>query len=970
MTDIALRVQITGADRGGEATIRKVATAIDDLTTKSRQSGAAARDAVAPFSDLDVLPSIEEITAEIEKLIGVERAVEQVTRASISQYEAAEKALQRMGLSAQQVEDGLRKMGLAQERVAASGAGTQGEAAALNAQVAALDQATQARVRSIAATIQSANASTSEADALRQALAIQQNVAGVVQSSIQAEREKAAAQAESAASVSDVEVAQARLNRLRGLSTAQLQAEVESVRQLPPAIRDEELAILELAGAMQRLEAEQARVLAADREQVAQQIEAARTAEAASQATERSAAAQERSARAAERSGQAQERAGARTRRGASGARTALQQLVITGTGLPGVLGRAAGALASFSVGGVVAVAVVAGLGAIAAAWRGLTKDIREQKEEAESAATSLVSTGLARSGSNLVLQLLGQREALREAEATLNRLQTAPSLVDRARAALSPEGVTGGGLQKLIADASAEVVKFRVGVNEAENALRSFGETGQAAIGDAFLSRLQADVDRASAGAAALERAASVSFEQGKISVEAFFAARRQALEESSAAEIRRVDALAAELARRAGVEAGIDPRSPASTQAGAAADSARAAASALREQRQQRINALLDEQFQTEEALVGQVNEVNRGLLVAQGRLEAASRNELETSLEGARRTLAQFGLDAAEIERRIDAARTAGIAQGRLDTIQRGVAAAFEETERLASEVQARVDAGLITERQGRREILALERQRLPVLAQFRDQLVAVQSTLTDPAAIAAVAALVTQLDNATTAATGTGRAALDLQLAFAQVAESQLATFLSETVFEAKNAGDAFRSFASGVVDDINRIVSRIIAAQITSAVLGIATGGLGFNLGGEVPQRRATGGVVHGPRHPVDRVPVWLTGGEYVFDTRSVGRAGLPFMRALHASLSGGLTPPAAIRRNRMPGHFAEGGLVTAGAPGRGGGSDRLRAEFDVSPDLVLRNLESTSGVRALVRIMASNPKTFNSALRG
>jgi hypothetical protein len=71
--------------------------------------------------------------------------------------------------------------------------------------------------------------------------------------------------------------------------------------------------------------------------------------------------------------------------------------------------------------------------------------------------------------------------------------------------------------------------------------------------------------------------------------------------------------------------------------------------------------------------------------------------------------------------------------------------------------------------------------------------------------------------------------------------------------------------------------------------------------------------------------------------------------------------------PQAVRANRLPGRFAEGGLV----PRDGADASQshfLRANLDVSPDLIVRTLETSPGVRALLRVVSDNQKSFNGAL--
>ncbi len=107
---------------------------------------------------------------------------------------------------------------------------------------------------------------------------------------------------------------------------------------------------------------------------------------------------------------------------------------------------------------------------------------------------------------------------------------------------------------------------------------------------------------------------------------------------------------------------------------------------------------------------------------------------------------------------------------------------------------------------------------------------------------------------------------------------------------------ESVAGAFKRMAGSIIADLARIaVQKLIVSAIGGSFLGFADGGAvpGF----------AGGGAVFGAGGPRDdKIPAWLSNGEFVFNADAVKRFGLPMLTAMND--------------NRLPG-FADGGLVAA-----------------------------------------------------
>ena len=260
----------------------------------------------------------------------------------------------------------------------------------------------------------------------------------------------------------------------------------------------------------------------------------------------------------------------------------------------------------------------------------------------------------------------------------------------------------------------------------------------------------------------------------------------------------------------------------------------------------------------------------------------------------------------------------------------------------------QIQNQVVAGQISEEQGMQRILALEQQRIPIL---RAQLVAMRERQgTTEEEKLAIDQQIANLDGMTAANIRAQDSARQLKETFGALAFSQLNTFFSQTIFQAKSAGDAFKQFGMSAVMALQQILTQMLLMQAFKS-FGFSLGGMpGFADGGYTGagEKYEPAGIVHR--------------GEYVMDAETVRRAGIGRMVALHRNLRAG---------------YAEGGLVGAASAGSAvdamqsgslDGSVTVGLEDGLVERRVEQFLDSSRGARLVVSSASRVPKAMNQAI--
>jgi hypothetical protein len=160
-------------------------------------------------------------------------------------------------------------------------------------------------------------------------------------------------------------------------------------------------------------------------------------------------------------------------------------------------------------------------------------------------------------------------------------------------------------------------------------------------------------------------------------------------------------------------------------------------------------------------------------------------------------------------------------------------------------------------------------------------------------------------------------------------------------------------------ASDVAQSIQRIIAQIIAYRIITGAMSAIPGMPGPAHYDIVPRFAARGGPIFGRGTGTsDSIPAMLSHGEYVLNARVVKEIGLDELNRINFGRQSPLIRP----RHR----FATGGLVQAPPKVEGGGG--MEAVLGLEEGLVLRHLQTSEGTRAIVKVIAANPKAFRRAL--
>lgn len=242
----------------------------------------------------------------------------------------------------------------------------------------------------------------------------------------------------------------------------------------------------------------------------------------------------------------------------------------------------------------------------------------------------------------------------------------------------------------------------------------------------------------------------------------------------------------------------------------------------------------------------------------------------------------------------------------ARVRLDAVQAEIDKAFARQDRGEQSIDVQVNAGLLTEYEGRAKLLDLHRQTADVIEQYLPDLerMAQLPGLMGEQAQAALEKIRAQL-------AGLRNATTELQLALKNGLENGIQNALMGLAHGTMNLRDAVRSLVQSVADSMMQLAAKQLAQSATSGIMGL------FGLGGGVaPVRRSTGGHVTGPGTTTsDSIPAMLSNWEYVTRAAVVQQPGaLDFLHSFNVRGMAALDDYA--RRVR----HATGGLAGVPAP--------------------------------------------------
>jgi hypothetical protein len=168
-------------------------------------------------------------------------------------------------------------------------------------------------------------------------------------------------------------------------------------------------------------------------------------------------------------------------------------------------------------------------------------------------------------------------------------------------------------------------------------------------------------------------------------------------------------------------------------------------------------------------------------------------------------------------------------------------------------------------------------------------------------------------------------------------------------------------DGFANFLETLTDKTSSLTDKVkaLGASIAQAVLKMAAMKLATAAAGAMGL--AGGGPIYGPGTSTsDSIPIMASAGEFMVRAAAVKHYGLGTL----AAINGMRFPKGAVRG------YAEGGAISAPSmsaiPVRGDFSHRM--EIGVDEGVLLKVLESPEGARVILKQTAAHSKKFNSAL--
>ena len=270
----------------------------------------------------------------------------------------------------------------------------------------------------------------------------------------------------------------------------------------------------------------------------------------------------------------------------------------------------------------------------------------------------------------------------------------------------------------------------------------------------------------------------------------------------------------------------------------------------------------------------------------------------------------------------------------------------------------ELQVQKDAGMITEAQMRREVLALHQQTATEVDGMIPKMQALATATGSEEAINRVTRLKVEVAGLKTVAD-------DVATRINGDVENAFTTMFEQIGSGAKSASDAFGDFARSVLSAINRIAAQKIAEGLFGSMTKGGSGGLGGLISGLFQSAGfASGGYVTGPGTGTsDSIPARLSAGEYVLRADAVRRVGIEFLHALN----GGLFMPRWSGQRLA---FADGGLVPAVSPSPAAApSQSVRIVNVIDPGMAADYLNSAAGEKTILNVLSRNGSAVRELLR-
>lgn len=447
-------------------------------------------------------------------------------------------------------------------------------------------------------------------------------------------------------------------------------------------------------------------------------------------------------------------------------------------------------------------------------------------------------------------------------------------------------------------------------------------GDTFDAALAKARLdARRQAVEQEVALQKAALEQlndANEQAFERGLVSLEEYTRQRQAIIERQAALELNALrlqrDALAQAL--------DADPG-----QTAAQREQAIAAIGALDAQIRTRQLQLARELAQVEADRQDTARELGDEWAEQLGRiaeLEGRRHEAFESNLAAEIRQVRELGRRAgqtsAEIEATVQRLAASRRGQFNFEEVTRQGEQALQAFNRDAELIRRDAEAGVISQLEGERRLIELQRERLGVLRELAAATLEAADATGNPELIARAQQFADSVDQIGLSFQNAIAPARALKSAAVDALQSGISNLL-QNLTEIESVEDAFRSLARTVAQTMAQIAAEILARQAVLALLRAFGGGAGgaaaavAQTGGRV-RGYAGGGDIVGPQLPIpgpDRVPILAQKGEFMMRRARVLEPGaLDFLRRWNR---GDFTLRQIMRRPR----FQAGGIIGGSA---------------------------------------------------
>lgn len=482
--------------------------------------------------------------------------------------------------------------------------------------------------------------------------------------------------------------------------------------------------------------------------------------------------------------------------------------------------------------------------------------------------------------------------------------------------------------------------------------------------------------------------------FDQGLISLEEYYGARKQQIQAASDVEIsvfekQRDQELALQaqfqkesLANAAKARTVKNPQvastlSEAATRQATEAAAAQARAQGLanqiliaRVQATEKLNAEDAAAIAQGIAQEQKLADFRKTVLDIQGKTSEAAKIEADAKEQEYRTLLASKGGSQSDIDAEIAKYHALTQAAAQYNDTRKSGEDAIKALDDQKQAIQDKVNSGQIFQVQGDAQIRDLYAQQIPLLRQIADEQLRAALATGNKDNIQSAQDYIEKLNQLSIEFNQAAQEAKQFRDGIQSSLASGLTTFLTTGIEQAHSLGQAFEGLASSVVSSLEKMAAQMLVNLLIQKLLQAAGGFSGGGAVGGAPSDSlisafggfAEGGHVTGPGTATsDSVPAMLSAGEFVMQAKAVNAIGVHTLAALNR----GLRSPTMAAGGSVP-KFADGGLVRSSSSK--GGKSTMDMHIGLEEGIVLKHLKSPAAGKVVVSHLANNPKTANKAL--